>query len=38
MNYNDQYFLLADFESYIRAQKRVSKLYKKISLGKNLFD
>lgn len=28
MNYNDQYFLLADFESYIRAQKRVEELYK----------
>ncbi|WP_249028879.1 glycogen/starch/alpha-glucan phosphorylase [Tannockella kyphosi] len=28
MNHNDQYLLLADFDSYVKAQKRVEELYK----------
>lgn len=27
MNYNDQYFLLADFDSYIKAHQRIETLY-----------
>ena len=27
MNYNDEYFLLADFDSYIKAQQDVEKRY-----------
>lgn len=27
MNYNDQYFLLADFDAYIKAQEKVEQLY-----------
>lgn len=32
MNYNDSYFLLADFDAYIQAQQKVEELYKDKSL------
>ena len=32
LTYNDEFFVLKDFDSYINAQKEVDKLYKNISL------